>query len=74
MVEKSNITIQNKNTKLINYRLNLDEGGWYKAEFDNKYNIIYYENGAGRWTKSEYNDEGDRIYYETSNGVIRDDR
>ncbi len=74
MIEKLNIPIGNKLTKEISYRLSLEGGGWYKAEFDNKYNLIYYENGAGRWTKSEYNDEGERIYYETSEGYIKDDR
>jgi hypothetical protein len=74
MIEKTNISIQDKLTKKINYYLNLDSGYWRKSEFETGGNQIYYEDTTGYWSKGEYNDEGKRIYSETSDGYISDDR
>ena len=74
MIDKLNITIENKLTKKIKYFLRLDSGYWYIDEYDSKNNIIYYESSRGFWYKKEYDNEGNRIYYETSEGFIRDDR
>ncbi|MDD4321708.1 MAG: hypothetical protein PHH31_09235 [Acidaminococcaceae bacterium] len=36
--------------------------------YDEKDNIIYYENNNGYWSKSEYDEKGNTIYYESGNG------
>ncbi len=74
MIEKTNISIDNKDTKKIDYYLNLDIGYWDKEEFNNEGKEIYYETSSGFWYKKEYDTEGNVIYYENSRGYIRDDR
>jgi len=75
MIEKSNITIENKDTKEIKYKLWLDDSGyWIKREFDSRGNQTYFEDSGGYWFKNEYNSRGKEIYYENSEGIIRDDR
>jgi hypothetical protein len=74
MIDKTNITIENKDTKKISYRLNLEGGYWYKQEFDSRGNETYFEDNEGYWHKSEFNAEGNVIYYESSRGVIKDKR
>ncbi len=41
MIEQTNILIQNKDTKKIFYRLNLDSGYWRKGEYDTEGKLIY---------------------------------
>lgn len=65
MIEKTNISIQDKLTKKINYYLNLDEGYWCKWEHNSEGKTLYYENHT-YWTKSEYTKEGKRINFVTS--------
>ena len=36
--------------------------------YNEKGNVIYYENNNGYWYKSEYNEKGNEIYFEDSNG------
>jgi len=74
MIEQTNITIENKLTKKIEYKFYLDEGYWYKAEYNSRGHLIYDEDDSGYWSKYEYNNEGKRIYFENSNGYIKDDR
>ncbi len=74
MIEKLNISIEDKQTKEIRYHLNLDSGYWTKSEYDSRGNITYYENITGFWFKYEYDNYCEKIYYETSDGYIRDDR
>ncbi len=74
MIEKTNIPIQNKLTKKIRYKLNLDGGWWWKSEHDYSGKEIYSENCNGFWYKAEYNAEGKRIYSQNSNGLIVDKR
>jgi hypothetical protein len=51
-------------------------GSWWKKEYDNQGNEIYYEgsNGNGYWWKQEYDSKGNLIYYEDSDGYIEDIR
>ena len=35
--------------------------------YDEKDNVIYYENSKGYWSKSEYDEKGNPIYLENSN-------
>jgi len=75
MIEQTNIKIGNKESKVIHYTMLLDEGVWYKFEYDSRGNRIYYENGDGYWYKREYDNGGKRIYFESSRyGILRDDR
>jgi hypothetical protein len=74
MIDKLNISIQNKDTNKISYRLNLEGGYWRKEEYNSRGNIIYVETSSGFWYKSEYDSIGNKIYVENSNGFIRDDR
>lgn len=74
MIEKTNIPIQNKNTKKIDYILNLDTGWWDKYEYDDSDNEVYFEDCVDFWYKYEHDTEGNIIYVENSYGYIRDDR
>ncbi len=75
MIEKTNITIGNKESKKIEYLLNLDNGYWHKYEYDNRGNETYYEDYNYEWHEKKYDDRGNIIYYETSRyGILRDDR
>jgi len=47
MIDKLNITIHGKNTKHINYNLNLDNGRWYKSEYDTRGYLIYFGYSRG---------------------------
>ncbi len=69
MIEKTNIKIENKDTKKISYRLNLEVGYWYKQEFDSRGNETYFEDNDF-WCKRQYDTIGDVIYYESSRGKI----
>ena len=42
--------------------------------YDEKGNMIYFENSSGYWAKSEYDENDNEIYYENSDGEIIDDR
>lgn len=74
MVDKLNIPLESKLTKVVNYLLNLDDGYWRKSEEDFSGDQVYHETSRGYWRKLEYDTEGNVIYYENSNGVIQDDR
>ncbi len=75
MIEQTNISIQDKLTKKIRYKLNLDSGYWRKGEYDTRGKVIYFKNSRGDWYKAEFNTEGEKIYHEnSSHGIIRDDR
>ncbi len=74
MIEKLNITIQNKLTKKIFYKLYLDGGEWIKYEYDTNHNKIYYEDDTGYWFKSEFNSNSYRTYFENIYGVIKHNR
>jgi hypothetical protein len=74
MINKSNIRIQNKDTKKIRYKLYLDDGWWSKKEYDTRGNKIYYENSVGYSNKYEYDSEGKQIYFESNKTIIRDGR
>ena len=74
MIDKLNISIEDKNTKKIEYKLYSDDGGWVKSEYDSNQNMIYNENSDGYWSKSEYDNEGKRVYFETIYGVIKHKR
>jgi hypothetical protein len=74
MIDKANIPIGNKHTKKINYRLNLDEGAWYKYEYDSRGNKTYHENSGDFWYKYEYDSYNNKIYFENSEGYIKDYR
>ncbi len=41
---------------------------WYKEEYDNNGNEIYYESFKGYWIKKEYDNNENQIYWEDSNG------
>jgi hypothetical protein len=47
MIDKLNISIENKETKKIMYKLYLDINYWYKREYDSRFNQIYYETSRG---------------------------
>ena len=68
MIDKTNIPIDSKNTKKIQYNLSLDEGFWYKQEYDSRGNEIYYEDSDGYWFKRQFDTRGKRIYFETIYG------
>ncbi len=74
MIDKLNITIENKITKKIKYYLWLNNGWWSKSEYDSRGNLIYYESSSGHWSKKEYGSKGNQIYSENSNVIIKDDR
>ena len=74
MIEKTNITIENKLTNQIYYELDLDDGVWRKFEYNTRGNTIYYETSDGFWCKEEYDTRGNRIYFENNKEVIVDDR
>ena len=74
MIDKYNISIEDKLTKKIEYLLYLDDGFWHKNEYNSRGNRIYSESSGGFWYKAEFNTEGNIIYYETSKGILRDDR
>ncbi len=77
MIEKLNIKIQSKDTKKIDYYLNLDNFFWSKAEYNDEGKRIYsdFETiSGGFWFKEGYNSEGNRTYFETSEGYILDKR
>jgi hypothetical protein len=74
MIDKLNITIQNKESKVIYYTLNLDLNYWYKSEYNAEGNITHSNDISGYWSKREYDSKGKRIYYETSYGYIEDDK
>ena len=42
--------------------------------YDEKGNVIYYENSKGNWAKWEYDEKGNEIYFENSKGEIIDKR
>ena len=46
MIDKLNITIENKNTKKIKYKFYLDEGVWWKSEYNNEGKLIHYVNSS----------------------------
>jgi len=58
MIDKYNITIENKETKIIYYTLNLDLNYWYKSEYDDESNQISFETKDGYWYIDEYNSRG----------------
>ncbi len=66
MIEKLNITIQDKLTKKIKYTLFLDLGIWYKTEYNSDGNIIYFGDSYGYWYK--YILKLNIIYYESCRG------
>ncbi len=41
---------------------------WYKEEYDDNGNKIYFENSYGHWVKYKYNQTGRQIYYENNRG------
>lgn len=43
-------------------------------EYDNRGNVIYYENIEGYWFKKQYDDNDNQIYFESYTGEIQDDR
>jgi len=49
MIEKTNITIEDKNTKKIEYKLNLGDDYWWKSEYNAEGNLIYYVSSL--WAK-----------------------
>ena len=49
MIDKYNIPIQDKNTKIIDYTLYLDSEWWYKSEYDSRGNLTYYVSSL--WAK-----------------------
>ena len=68
MIEQTNLPLDNKNTKKIEYELNLDDEWWYKEEYDGVGKRIYYEESDGFWCKTEYDSEGNIIYFEDIRG------
>ena len=68
MIDKVNISIENKLTNKIKYWLDLDEGFWCKIEYDDRGKETYFEESDGYWYKREYNNEGKVIYFKTSHG------
>ena len=38
------------------------------AVYDEKDNVIYYEDSGGSWSKWKYNEKGNEIYFENSDG------
>jgi hypothetical protein len=42
--------------------------------YDDKNNVIYFEDSNGYWFKNEYDEDGNVIYYENSEGCIVDKR
>jgi hypothetical protein len=78
MIDKLNITIENKLTKKIEYRLNLDNDVWDKFEYNTTLRQVYYEHSGGFYYNYEYDSKGNIIYFKDSrgfsNGIIRDDR
>jgi hypothetical protein len=74
MIDKLNIKIENKQTKKIEYKLNLDSGYWLKSECNVEDRTIHLEDSGGYWFKYEYDNEGQLIYYENNKEVIVDDR
>ena len=49
MVDKLNITIEDKNTKAIEYMLSLDDGTWDKSEYNDEGREICYESSLSYW-------------------------
>ena len=75
MIEQTNIKIGNKESKVIRYTMLLDEGVWYKFEYDSEGNETYYEDYNYEWHEKKYDDRGNIIYFESSRyGILRDDR
>ena len=68
MIEQTNIKIHNNLTKKVECTLYLDEGYYYKYEYDSRGNQIYYETSDGYWSKTEYDSRDKRIYYENCYG------
>ena len=46
MIEQSNLPLEYKITKKIEYYLNFDIGYWWKEEYDTKGNLIYLKTSA----------------------------
>ncbi len=67
MIDKYNISIEDKNTKKIEYNLWLDEGYWRKSEFDSKGNNIYTHYNDNSWIKRKYDDIGNVIFFKRTN-------
>ncbi len=67
MIEKLNIPIRDKLTKKIEYMLWLDEGIWWKSEFDDKDNKIYSQYYDNTWIKRKYDDRGNVIFFKRHN-------
>ena len=72
MIDKLNISIQNKNTKKITYTLYLDKlwldnVHWEKEEFNHKDKITYFESGRGNWVKVYYDSKDNMVYCEDGN-------
>ncbi len=61
MIKQTNIPLENKYTKKIDYILFLDSGFWRKREYDSVGNQIYVENSWGLWYKREYDSLGNQI-------------
>ena len=40
----------------------------YFEVYNEKGNVIYFEDSDGYWSKNEYNEKGNEIYYENSDG------
>jgi hypothetical protein len=68
MIEQTNIPIIYKNTKKIQYNLNLDFYDYYKSEFDSRGNNIYFEDSGGYWFKRQFDPNDNIIYYGNSYG------
>jgi hypothetical protein len=68
MVDKLNISIEDKDTKEIKYILNLDEDWWLKTEYNSDGNIIYFGDSYGYWYKYKYNLKLNIMYYESCRG------
>ena len=69
MIDKLNIPIGNKLTKIIDYKFWLDDSEWwYKYEYDEVGNKTYSETSSGEWYKYEYDTRGNIIYFENYRG------
>lgn len=42
---------------------------WWKRQYDQYDNCIYYEDSTGFWVKKEFNENGTEVYFENSYGV-----
>ena len=49
MIEQTNISIGNKESKVIDYTMLLDNGFWYKHEYNSSGKETYYEDYNYEW-------------------------